>query len=414
MKKIILLLLIGLLASFSISCSRSSNPNEIQVESMTDTKGINFFGKIRSKIIKTKRLNTHVLLKGKPWKEAVILIHGNVSSSVFFRPLMEKFSKKYFVIALDLRGFGCSETKTIDATKGVRDFSRDVKSLVKKLKLKWGRRKIHLVGWSVGGGVAMQYTMDYPNDVASITLIAPMSPHGFGGTKNSGLSLIANYPDFSGSGGGTANPSFVDCLKNRDLIGTEGNTCTESNTAKTVMNSFYFKTIDGMSLKERGIITAKQETEFLNGMYSTVTSENSYPGGYILTGNWPNVAPAETGMNNAISPKYFDVTNFKDVKNRKGKKPNVLWIRGTDDFIVSDTSFFDFGFLGSLGYVPGWPGNDIFPPQAMVSQMASVLEAYTSNGGAYERIDYPDTGHSPHVEKVDRFYNDLYNFIENN
>jgi hypothetical protein len=30
-------------------------------------------------------------------------------------------------------------------------------------------------------------------------------------------------------------------------------------------------------------------------------------------------------------------------------KPPILWIRGADDVIVSDTSLFDFGYLGKLG-----------------------------------------------------------------
>ncbi|HLL07010.1 MAG TPA: hypothetical protein VK539_40920 [Myxococcaceae bacterium] len=33
----------------------------------------------------------------------------------------------------------------------------------------------------------------------------------------------------------------------------------------------------------------------------------------------------------------------------------MLRIRGADDQIVSDTSLFDFGLLGSLSAVPGWP-----------------------------------------------------------
>jgi hypothetical protein len=42
--------------------------------------------------------------------------------------------------------------------------------------------------------------------------------------------------------------------------------------------------------------------------------------------------------------------------------------------IVSDNSFFDFGTLGKLGYVPGWPGEEVYPPQPMVGQTRSMLE----------------------------------------
>ena len=42
-------------------------------------------------------------------------------------------------------------------------------------------------------------------------------------------------------------------------------------------------------------------------------------------------------------------------------------------------SFFDFGFLGQIGAVPGWPGAEAYPVQPMVSQLRAVTvidEAY--------------------------------------
>ena len=64
-------------------------------------------------------------------------------------------------------------------------------------------------------------------------------------------------------------------------------------------------------------------------------------------------------------------------------KPPVLWIRGTDDVIVSDTSLYDLAHLGALGAVPGWPGaGGATRPQPMVSQTRAVLDAYAAGGGA--------------------------------
>lgn len=62
----------------------------------------------------------------------------------------------------------------MDATRGLGDFSDDLYALVGALELR--ERKIHLVGWSMGGTIAVRYAMDYPNEVASMTLINPMSP----------------------------------------------------------------------------------------------------------------------------------------------------------------------------------------------------------------------------------------------
>ena len=84
-------------------------------------------------------------------------------------------------------------------------------------------------------------------------------------------------------------------------------------------------------------------------------------------------------------------------------KPPVLWIRGDADQIVSDTSVFDLAFLGSVGAVPGWPGDGVFPPQPMVTQTRSVLDRYAATGGAYREVVLPDVGHSPHVERPHEF-----------
>ena len=45
-------------------------------------------------------------------------------------------------------------------------------------------------------------------------------------------------------------------------------------------------------------------------------------------------------------------------------KPHITWVRGDPDAIVSDTSLFDLSYLGSLGFVPGWPGADGEPAAA--------------------------------------------------
>ena len=78
-------------------------------------------------------------------------------------------------------------------------------------------------------------------------------------------------------------------------------------------------------------------------------------------------------------------------------------MRGSDDQIVSDTSFFDLGYLGKLGFVPGWPGEDVFPPQPMVGQTRAVLAKYTAEGGAYWEKVIADTGHTPYIEKPEEF-----------
>jgi len=64
----------------------------------------------------------------------------------------------------------------------LNDWIEDVEALVKKIG--WSGRKLHVGGWSLGGGIAMAYAAKHPGDIASLTLVAPMSPYGFGATRD--------------------------------------------------------------------------------------------------------------------------------------------------------------------------------------------------------------------------------------
>ena len=347
-----------------------------------------FLPGISSQIVKTPRLATHVLTSGPQDGEPVVFVHGNVSSSVFWEETMLALPAQYRAIAYDMRGFGDSETAPVDATRGgMQDFADDLHALVELL----GLGSFHLVGWSTGGSVGMQYIMDHPNQVRSFTMVSPASPYGFGGTKDANGTPC--YPDYAGSGGGTANPDFTARLN-------AGDRSEESpNSPRNVMNAFYFKP-PFRAAPER-------EEAFVSSMLSTKCVEGNYPGDLTPSDNWPNVAPGTTGVNNALSPKYLNLSAFGMVPGG----PPILWIRGTNDQIVSDTSLLDFGTLGQLGAVPGWPGVDVFPSQPMWQQMRTVLDAYTATGGSYREVEFPDTGHSPHIERPDDFRREFFGFL---
>lgn len=340
---------------------------------------------VGSTTVETMRLGTHCALGGEDGGVPVLFVHGNVSSSVFWEDTLDALPGGYRGIAPDLRGFGRSETKPLDATRGVSDFADDLHALFEAL----GLERLHLVGWSAGGTVAMQYAVDHAERLLSLTLVNPMAPYGFGGTKD--VSGTPCWPDYAGSGGGTANPEFVRRLREGDR-GDD-----DPNSPRNVMNAFYFKPP----------FRATREEDYVSSMLSTVVGEDNYPGDPGASQNWPNTAPGTRGMNNAISPKYCDLGGFANLSGG----PPVLWVRGEDDGIVSDTSLLDFGFLGQLGFVGGWPGPEVYPPQPMVSQTRAVLDAYTRSGGAYREEVVSECGHSPHVERPEEFRRLLFEFL---
>lgn len=72
--------------------------------------------------ITTPRLTTAYLSAGTPGKPRLLLLHGNVSSAVFYEHLMERLADDFEMLAPDFRCFGHSSALPIDATRGMRDF----------------------------------------------------------------------------------------------------------------------------------------------------------------------------------------------------------------------------------------------------------------------------------------------------
>ena len=287
-----------------------------------------------------------------------------------------------------MRGFGHSEGLSVDATRGARDFSDDLAAFVQHLNLP----PFHALGWSLGGNVVMQYAINYPGMLRSLSLEAPGSPFGLGGTRDA--EGTPTWPDFAGSGGGAvANPEMV----KRIAAGDRGN---ERFSPRTVINGFYFK--------PPFRVTPEREEMLLSAFLTTRIDPENFPGDIISSTNWPYVAPGQKGILNAFSPKYLNQREFASI----AQKLPVLWIHGEDDLIVSDSAIIDFGGLGERGLAPGWPGKQIYPPQPMKTQIRTMLQEYQQHGGEFHEIAFQDCGHIPHIEKQEQMVQVFTAFID--
>ncbi|WP_053070332.1 alpha/beta fold hydrolase [Alkalihalobacillus pseudalcaliphilus] len=103
----------------------------------------------------------------------LLLIHGNMASSVQWDLLIEHMDSKYTVYAIDLRGYGQSSYQ--QPINSIRDFADDIKLFAEQLDIK----KADVIGWSNGGGVAMQFAATYPDYVNKLILLASMSTRGY-------------------------------------------------------------------------------------------------------------------------------------------------------------------------------------------------------------------------------------------
>jgi len=346
---------------------------------------------VTSQHIQTTRLNIHYLASGNNQGIPVLLIHGNASSSTFWKQAMQTLPTQYYAIAPDLRGYGDTEDKVIDATRGLNDFVDDLSALVEALKID----KFHVIGHSLGGAVVLNLLNAQAANILSTTLVNPGSPYGFGGTKDPEGTPC--FEDFSGSGGGIVNPAFAQRMASQDRTDED-----PTSAPVVVMNSFYWKPP----------FKAENETELLTSLLSQKTGENRYPGDFASSSNYPFVAPGKYGPMNALSPKY--VGDSVEKLWQLPQKPSVLWVRGADDQIVSDNSLFDLGTHGLLGNIPNYPGKEVFPPQPMVSQTRYVLEKYQEKGGKYTETVIENCGHTPHVEKATEFDHLWHQFLAEN
>jgi pimeloyl-ACP methyl ester carboxylesterase len=340
---------------------------------------------VRSHKVATDRLRIRFLDSGPGDGIPVVMVHGNLSTGRFFEHLMTGAPDRYRILAPDMRGFGDTERLPIDPTRGLRDWADDVHSLIRRLGI---ARPVHMVGWSTGGAAIASYAEDRP--VASLTFIDPVSPYGFGGIRRDGTPC---FPDHAGSGGGTGSPEFARRLAEKDR------SSDSPFSPRNVINTSYWAPTHRES--------PEREDMLVEEVLKSVTGEDGYPGDMIPSSNWPGLAPGTRGILNALSGKFCNWSAIVNVS----PKPPILWTHGTADIVVADGSAWEMGTLGKMGAVPGWPGEDVFPPQPMVSQIRDVLERYSAGGGRVQTRMFEGSGHGPHLDAAAPWGATFFDFL---
>jgi pimeloyl-ACP methyl ester carboxylesterase len=94
----------------------------------------------------------------------LILLHGGLGSGEMFGPVLPALSNHHRVIAVDLQGHG--RTADIDRPIDVRLMADDIAALITHL----GLDKPDLVGYSIGGAVALHAAAKYPAMVGRLVI----------------------------------------------------------------------------------------------------------------------------------------------------------------------------------------------------------------------------------------------------
>jgi pimeloyl-ACP methyl ester carboxylesterase len=99
---------------------------------------------------------------GKP----LILLHGGFGAGEMFGPILPVLSKNRQVIAVDLQGHG--RTADIDRPLSLERMADDIAALIKHL----GIEKADVMGYSLGGGVALRTAIQHPEVVRKLVVVS--------------------------------------------------------------------------------------------------------------------------------------------------------------------------------------------------------------------------------------------------
>lgn len=142
--------------------------------------------------IKINQLNINCIELNNTAPETIVMIHGMFTNmSVFYFKIAPKLAEKYHIVLYDMRGHGLSEI----ASSGydLQSMSNDLGELLNVL----GLEKVHLVGYSYGGLVALWTVMHYPEKTGKIAIIDSPDPSRITGkyTPESFVQEIKKYSE---------------------------------------------------------------------------------------------------------------------------------------------------------------------------------------------------------------------------
>jgi len=121
---------------------------------------------IHSKRIKVGELDIHYLTGGHG--DPLVVVHGGSDGARAWMKNMAELAKNYTIYVPDLPGFGYSQ-----AMEG-NWYIPELVEFVDEFSHKMGLESFHLMGHSLGGGVALSYVLKFPHKIRKLVLVSSM------------------------------------------------------------------------------------------------------------------------------------------------------------------------------------------------------------------------------------------------
>jgi esterase len=122
-------------------------------------------------IIEINHKKVHIQELNKGAEQTVVLIHGMFSNlSIYYFNIAPILAKKFHVVMYDLKSHGMSER--FEDGYDLNNMSSDLIALIAELQLE----KVHLVGYSFGGLIALKTALDYQNRINQLVVMEAPDP----------------------------------------------------------------------------------------------------------------------------------------------------------------------------------------------------------------------------------------------
>ena len=125
---------------------------------------------IQSKQIEVNKNKIHYYEVDNSKSRINLIMLTGIGTTANFWPkdFISKLSQKYNLYILDYRGINTDQDSS-NLSYSINDLANDTNAFIKKLNLK----ETYLLGWSMGGAVALQTEFDNPKGFRQVSSISP-------------------------------------------------------------------------------------------------------------------------------------------------------------------------------------------------------------------------------------------------
>lgn len=119
--------------------------------------------------IKINDININYKIEGIKNKKTILFIHGLSDDLNYWNNLSQELKKDYKTLSYDLRGHGKTDLGNIDVN--INTYEEDIYNLLNKLNIK----EVVIISLSLGGNIALQFSLKHPEMVKGLILMSTFS-----------------------------------------------------------------------------------------------------------------------------------------------------------------------------------------------------------------------------------------------